>query len=62
MLYGQKQEPKHKNYDPLAFMIAIKRHDLTTQFRKLQSLFFYTWQYNNFISLQTAHYSMQADR
>lgn len=51
--------PPEKGNDPLALTIAIKRNDLTTQFRKLQHMFLYAWQYTISTSLQTGR---QTDR
>lgn len=51
--------PPQKGNDPLALTIAIKRNDLTTQFRKLQHMFLYAWQYTISTSLQTGR---QTDR
>lgn len=59
MQYGQK---KKKIYDPLAVMIAIKRNDLITQFRKIAiTVFIYMGIQLFQFFLQTPHYSMQAD-
>lgn len=56
------KKKKKKIYDPLAVMIAIKRNDLITQFRKIAiTVFIYMGIQLFQFFLQTPHYSMQAD-